>query len=342
MRKLYFYLIIFILILFVLPVLFTKTSKKLVSSDEASSAEAQSQDNKKEEFEKYDYSKCSTIKLYHTETKKTEEVALDDYLCNAISAEMPVSYDIEALKAQAIVSRTYTLYQIVNGGGKHGKVADICDNFGCCQAWISKEDRLAKWKESDRNSNWEKITKAVGSTSGKVITYDNKLIDAFFHSNSGGKTENVADVWGGSNFPYLQSVETSGESDYKDYSSNVSILKKDLLSKLKKEHNDVKIDFNKKDEIKILDYTEGGRVKTVKFGNIEIAGTEVRKILELRSTNFTIKIDKDNVIFDVVGYGHGVGMSQTGANSMAKSGKNCEDIIKHFYTDVEIKYLNEL
>lgn len=340
MKKLYLYLIIFILIIFILPVLLTKTSNKSVLAD--NEGNIQSDNESKKEFEKYDYSKCGTIKLYHTKTKKTEEVALDEYLYNTVSAEMPASYDIEALKAQAIVSRTYTLYQIVNGGGKHGKVADICDDFGCCQAWISKEDRMAKWKESDRNNNWEKITEAVDSTSGKVITYEGKLIDAFFHANSGGKTENVADVWGGSNFPYLQSVETSGESDYSDYSSNVSIPKKDLLNKLKKDHNDIKIDFNKKDEIKILDYTEAGRVKTVKFGNIEIAGTEVRKIFGLKSTNFKIKIDKDNVIFDVVGYGHGVGMSQTGANSMAKSGKNFEDIIKHFYTGVEVKYLNDL
>lgn len=341
MKKLYLYLIIFILILFVLPVLCTKTSKESALADSGENIEAQKDKETKKEFKQYDYSKCNTIKLYHTKTKKIEEVGLDEYLYNTISAEMPANYEIEALKAQAVASRTYTLYQIINGGSKHGK-ADICDDSTCCQAWISKEDRFAKWKESDRESNWNKITEAVNSTSGKVITYKNKLIDAFFHANSGGKTENVSDVWGGSNYPYLQSVETSGESDYSGYSSNVNISQKDLLNKLKKDHKDVKIDFKKKDEIKILDYTQGGRVKTVKFGNIEIAGTEVRKILGLRSTNFKIKFDKDNIIFDVVGYGHGVGMSQTGANSMAKSGKNFEAIIKHFYTGVEIKYLNDL
>lgn len=225
--------------------------------------------------------------------------------------------------------------------GKHPD-ADICDNFACCQAWISKEDRLAKWKEDVRNSNWDKIVKAVQETQGKIITYNNEPIDAFFHSNSGGITETVSNVWGGKDLPYLQSVQTSGEEGYEQFSSNVEISKGDLIEKIKSKYSDININFEDKDCIQIISYTQSGRVKTIKFGNIEMAGTEARTILGLKSTNFKFEINENTVKFEVLGYGHGVGMSQTGADSMAKDGSNAEEIIKHFYSGVEIKYMNEI
>ncbi len=294
-----------------------------------------------EENKAYEYNKFATIKLLHDKTGEIEEIPLDTYLYNVVSAEMPADYELEALKAQAVVARTYTIYQISNSKGKH-EGADICDNSTCCQAWISKEDRLARWDENVRESNWNKIVNAVDSTAGKIITYDGKPIDAFFHSNSGGKTELPVNVWGGSNFPYLQSVETSGEDAYTQYSSNVTITKNELLNKLKEKHPEIEIDFSTEDAIKILEYTDGGRVRTIKFGNIQISGVEVRTILGLKSANFEIKVDGDNIEFSVKGYGHGVGMSQTGSDSMAKNGSNYEEIIKHFYTDVEIKDINSI
>ena len=115
--------------------------------------------------------------------------------------------------------------------------------------------------------------------------------------------------------------------------------KEDLVNKLKESYSDIEINFDEEESIKILEYTDSGRVKTMKFGNKELAGTEVRKIFSLKSTNFEFNIDGDNVIFSVKGYGHGVGMSQTGADSMAKAGSNYEEIIKHFYTGVEITNL---
>ena len=128
--------------------------------------------------------------------------------------------------------------------GKHPD-ADICDNFACCQAWISKEDRLAKWKEDVRNSNWDKIVKAVQETQGKIITYNNEPIDAFFHSNSGGITETVSNVWGGKDLPYLQSVQTSGEEGYEQFSSNVEISKGDLIEKIKSKYSDINMFSNR-------------------------------------------------------------------------------------------------
>lgn len=320
------YILIFILIIFVLPAVCTKKIKN----------KEEHKDNEIIESQKHDYSKYGTIKLLHKESGQIEEISIDEYLYGVVSAEMPANYEEEALKAQAVAARTYTIYQILNNNGKH-KNSDICDDSTCCQAWISKDNRMKRWSEEERENNWNKIVKAVNSTAGKIITYNNEAINAFFHSNSGGKTEIPSNVWiGGKDFPYLKSVETSGENAYTQYSSEVKISKIDLLEKLKKGYSDIQIDFNENESIKILEYTQSGRVKTVKFGNTEIAGTKARSIIGLKSTNFSIKIDGDDVVFLVKGYGHGVGMSQTGADSMAKQGKNHEEILKHFYTGVEI------
>ncbi len=326
MKKLFYYILILILICFILPIVWVRKNKKNPNKD-ANPEEISV-------IEDYDYSKYTTVKLLHTKTNEVEEVNLDDYICNVVSAEMPATFELEALKAQAIVARTYTLYKIINSS-KH-KDADICDSSACCQAWISKEDRLNKWNEDVRIENWNKIVTSVNETRGKIITYEGKPINAFFHSNSGGSTEKPIDVWGGSGYPYLQVVQTSGEDNYKQYSSSITITKKELISKIKASHKDVEINFDEEDCIKILEKTEGGRVKTIKFGNVELSGVETRTILGLKSANFTFSIDKDNIKFDVIGYGHGVGMSQTGADALSKQGENYENIIKHFYIGVEI------
>ena len=341
MKKILIYLLSFILIIFIIPALLTRRTSPVNSNEKISNQEEQNDENQTQTSNQneYNYSKYGTISLLHKKTGEVEQVNLDGYLCNVVSAEMPANYEIEALKAQAIVARTYTIYKILN---KKHDTADICDDSTCCQAWISKDDRLARWEESQRESNWQKIVSAVNDTKGKVITYDNKPIDAFFHSNSGGVTEVPVNVWGGTGYPYLQSVETSGEDAYTQYSSEVVLTQEQLINKLKEKYSDISIDFSNSDDIKIMEYTESTRVKTVKFGNHEISGVEARSLLGLRSTNFEIIIDGDNIKFSVKGYGHGVGMSQTGADSMAKQGSNAEDIIKHFYTGVEISEVNLL
>lgn len=319
----------------------TRRTTSTVSQEDTNLEIQQSIENtsNQEDVQTYEYSKYGTITLLHKKTGETEQVNLDDYLCNVVSAEMPAGYEVEALKAQSIVARTYTVYKILNK--KHDN-ADICDDSTCCQAWISKDDRLARWEESKRESNWQKICDCVNSTKGQIITYDNQPINAFFHSNSGGITEVPVNVWGGTGYPYLQSVETSGEDGYTQYSSEVILTQEELINKLKEKYSDISIDFSNSEDIKILEYTESTRVKTVKFGNHELSGVEARTLFGLKSTNFEITRDGDNIKFSVKGYGHGVGMSQTGADSMAKQGSTSEEIIKHFYTGVEIKDVNDI
>ena len=288
MKKFLLYFLGFVVICFVLPALLTKKDNKEVVAqnvNENNNENVQNQVSNTNLEEKYPYKKYGTINLLHADTGEVEQVELDTYLCNVVSAEMPADFELEALKAQAIVARTYTIYKVNNK--KHDN-ADICDDSACCQAWISKEDRLARWDESLRDSNWGKIEQAVQSTKGKIITYENQPINAFFHSNSGGKTELPINVWGGSGYPYLQTVETAGEEGYSQYASEVTLSQQELLEKLKTKYEDISIDFANPDDIKIIEYTDGDRVKTVKFGNHNLSGVGVRTLLGLRSANFSI------------------------------------------------------
>ena len=314
MKKGILYFIAFVFICFLLPAMLTKTKGK---KDEIEVATQNTQEEVTEESQEpeidYTYTKYGSIKLLHSKTGEVEEVALDDYLVNVVSAEMPADFEIEALKAQAVVARTYTIYKTIK-----------------------------KWEESKRESNWQKIVNCVNQTKGQIITYGNQPINAFFHSNSGGVTETAVNVWGGGNYPYLQVVETAGEEGYTQYASEVSLTHDELLNKIKTKYEDIAIDFNNDDEIKIIEHTESGRVKTVKFGNHNISGVEARTLLGLKSTNFEIIKENDKIKFSVKGYGHGVGMSQTGADAMAKQGSTYEDIIKHFYVGVELKDTNSI
>ena len=242
MKKIYVILIIFIFCTFAIPIIFTKN---IVSGKDVSETNEIQEENVIQEVQMidYDYKQYDTIKLLHADTGEIEELPLDTYLLGVVSAEMPANFEQEALNAQALVARTYTIYSIVHNQDKHGE-ADICDDSNCCQAWISKEDRMARWEEAERESNWRKIDVAVNTTAGRIITYNGEVIDAFFHSNSGGTTEAPVNVWGGTNYPYLQSVETAGEDAYSQYSSEVVLTKEELQNKILAKHSDFTIDYN--------------------------------------------------------------------------------------------------
>lgn len=336
MKKVVIYIFIIVISAFLIPILFTMqfdfaNTNVANAEDLKLSPESQETPN----IGEYNYKEYGTIKLLHAKTGEIEELPIDQYLYGVVSAEMPANFEIEALKAQAIVARTYTVYKIKNNGGKHQN-ADICDSSSCCQAWITKEDRLNRWDEDVREEYWGKIVNAVDSTKGKIITYENEPINAFFHSNSGGSTEIPLNVWGGSGYPYLQVVSTSGEDAYTQYNSELELTEDEVIAKIKAVHSEFEIDFSKEDAIQIMEYTESGRIKTIKFGNVNLSGVEARTIFALRSAKFSIQKIEDKIKFTVIGYGHGVGMSQTGADALAKQGSSFEDIIKHFYVGVEI------
>ena len=320
MRKILIYIFIFMLLIFAIPFTFTN-----VQTEETGSVV----ENELNVDENFEYGK---IKLYHNSNGNIEELGMNQYLYGVVASEMPASYEIEALKAQAVVARTYTIYKIKNGSKHVG--ADICDNSNCCQAWITKENRLARWEVDKRDEYWNKIVNAVDTTNNQYITYNGEVINAFFHSNSGGKTELAVNVWGG-NLPYLQIVETSGEESYSAYKSEVILSKDEFVVKMNENFKDFKINFSDEDCIKILDYTESGRIKKIKIGNKELSGVDARKIFGLKSSNFSVEIN-DKIKFFVIGYGHGVGLSQSGSDALAKQGYTYDKIIKYYYKDIQI------
>lgn len=296
MKNIFFYILGFIFLCFLIPIVFTKVPKRETASLTNISENEVTEPETPKVTTKY-----AKVKLLHSKSGEVEEMSMEEYLVGVVSAEMPANFELEALKAQVVVARTYTAYKMFKGG-KHDN-ANICDDSKCCQAWISKEDRFEKWNEADRENNWSKITTAVNETKGKIITYNGEPINAFFHSNSGGTTETVSNVWGGTDYPYLQSVETSGEEGYTQYSSSVTLSKEELLQKMKESYPNITINWNEEQPIQITEYTESGRVKTIKIGDTNISGVEARTIFGLKSAKFNVDVG-ETITFNVVGYGH--------------------------------------
>lgn len=270
------------------------------------------------------------IYLTRAKTQDIVELNFEDYITGVVYAEMPASFDSEALKAQAVAARTYTLKKLQKG-------THICDDSNHCQAW----------REPDESDEYKKIKEAVISTKSEILTYLGEAISAFFHSASGGKTENVKDVWGGEEIPYLTSVTSPNENTvmntffsekeitYVEFQNLINSYtgKKTISYDLTKKQNIAKL----KKEIKITNRTEGDHVASVKVCKTNFSGTEFRNIFSLRSTNFTISLNDNTIIFNVQGYGHGVGMSQWGAQVMATEGKKYNEILAHYYPNTMIE-----
>lgn len=253
------------------------------------------------------------------------EMTLDTYLTAVILREMPAKFEVEALKAQAVVARTYTLKRF-GKKGKHDE-ADVCTKSSCCQGFYAVSDYI---EDGGKEENVQKIQKAVADTEGKVIVYRGELIDATYFSCSGGMTEDAYAVWG-RDVPYLRATVSPGEENAKHYVDTVSIPVTEFAEKLD-------IDYSDGQEISIdsVIYTAGGGVDTAVICGTEIKGTTLRKKLDLYSTAMLMTVVGDGVTITTKGYGHRVGMSQYGANAMAGTGASWEEILLHYYTDTEI------
>ncbi|NLY42861.1 MAG: stage II sporulation protein D [Clostridiaceae bacterium] len=285
----------------------------------------------------------NTINVYVAEKDEVVRMDFNEYLKGVVAAEMPASFHPEALKAQAVAARTYVYHRLKNYDKDPGskpaehKGGDICTDPTHCKAWISKKDAMNKWGIFSANKYWSKISAAVDETANYIITYQEEPIDAVFHSTSSGRTENSEEVWANA-IPYLRSVESEGEELSPKYISESDITLEEFKEKLINAKPGVKFTGDPGTYIEKIEKTEGGSVKTIRIGGCDFKGTEIRKIFELNSANFTIEIDskKGKVTFHVKGNGHGVGMSQYGANYLAEQGKTFEEILKHYYKGVEI------
>lgn len=275
------------------------------------------------------------IMVYLTDMQRLESMSLEGYVRGVIAAEMPVQYHLEALKAQAVAARTRALWQMKHGGCTLHEGADICTDSTHCQGYSSPEECRERWGESfDAYCN--RLIEAQQKTKGQVITYEGELITVLYHAISGGRTEDVSAVFSQS-LPYLISVESRGEEDARGFYEEafleyaaIAKLINDAMPEMHLTAQDVQRTFS------ISAYTEHGRVKTVQIDGQDISATDFRKILGLRSTWFSVSSDQQGITFHQRGYGHGVGMSQAGANSMASHGKTYENILVHYYPGVAL------
>lgn len=277
------------------------------------------------------------INVYNVDKNKIEKIDIEEYLYGVLSSEMPSTFDEEALKAQAIAARTYVIYKMENNITSGHKNSAVCTNSAHCQAYTSYED-LKKIKGEDWiKSDYVKVKKAVDDTKGQIVTYEKKAILPLYFSTSSGKTENSKDVFS-TQYPYLVSVDSPYEQNSPKYLTTYSIKKSKFIKYIKNIYPQINISLDKLDkEVSIVDRTDGGCVKIIEVGNVKISGTEMRKILNLNSANFTINYNNDEMNFTVKGYGHGVGMSQWGAEGMAKKGYKYYDILFHYFKGTDIK-----
>lgn len=257
-----------------------------------------------------------------------EQQELEDYLVGVVLAEMPASFEEEALKAQAVVARTYTL-RANQRGGKHGD-GSVCTDFACCQAYIDPEVYCSR---GGTGENVEKIRRAVMATAGQVLTYGGELIEATYFSCSGGTTEDAVAVWG-NDYPYLQSVDSPGEEHAAHYTDTVTFTPAEFAAAV-----DPALSGSPKNWFGAVTYTDGGGVDTMVIGGKTYKGTELRQKLGLRSTAFTVSAG-ESITITTRGYGHRVGMSQYGADAMALSGKGYEEILTHYYQGTVLSSLD--
>ncbi len=266
-----------------------------------------------------------TFRLCNTETEKVEKISAKDYIFGVVAAEMPALYEAEALKAQAVAAYTYALYKKDTNKLKD---YDITDSHLSDQSYITLEEAKTRWGDN-APSYIEKIEKAIQDVENYVITYQGQPILAVYHAISFGKTEDAKNVWG-KEYPYLKTVDSYGDKLCKDYISTLTVSETDVKEKLKLTDGNPLGDIIR---------TDSGTVKSIKIYDTEISGNTIRDLFSLRSSNFEVTYNESNFNFTVYGYGHSVGMSQNGADYMAKQGADFKQILSHYYKDCNIEKL---
>lgn len=268
------------------------------------------------------------VPVYRSNSEKIENIPLEEYVIGVVASEMPADFEEEALKAQALAARTYVVKQMMFD--KLPKVPEgaVVSDTTSHQVY-KNNDQLKKQWGKDYNWKMTKVYNAVASTQGQILTYDNKPIDASFFSTSNGYTENSDEYWTAS-LPYLKSVESPWDEKSPKYHDQTVISVRDFEKKLG-------VKLGSGGEVgKVIERTSGKRVAQVDFNGKQLSGREIREKLGLRSSDFAWQLKGDQVVITTKGFGHGVGMSQYGANFMAQDGKKYKDIVSYYYQGAKV------
>ena len=267
------------------------------------------------------------------ETKAVwSDAPLEEYLVGVVAAEMPALFEEEALKAQAVAARTYAVYQMESQGIT---VDDLMENGG--QSYQSLAERQENWGESF--STYEsRIRTAVEETAGEILVYEEEPILAVFHAISSGETESAENLWGGQDLPYLQSVASPQDETSLEYTYQHTFSLEEAAALLQQADPQLVLASGSlKEQMQVLSRSDAGYIQSIQIGNRTYTGQQIRTALGLRSTDFTVEENGDEITFTTYGYGHGAGMSQYGANALALEGYSYDDILHYYYTDVSLK-----
>ena len=275
---------------------------------------------------------ASTVKVMNANSKNITEITLEDYLLGVVACEMSASYHEEAIKAQIIAAHTLLEHSKLTKSESLGN-ADISDSSATHQGYLTMDEQKEKWGEN-YDKNVDKIKKCIESVKNLTIKYNNKPITAAFHAISNGKTENASDVWGG-DYPYLISVPSDGDKFSPSYLTESAFSCNDFKEIITTQG--ATLSENATEWIGEIQTTGTGMISEIKIGDKAFKGTDIRKLFSLKSSTFECEIKDNTVVFKVKGYGHGVGMSQYGANYMAQQGLTYEEILLHYYPNTEIK-----
>lgn len=270
-----------------------------------------------------------SVAVMRTKADVVEDVSLENYIVGVVAAEMPVTFEMEALKAQAIAARTYTVNHLLTNDEDSYDITDTVQD----QVYKNNDELKQLWG-SAYEDNIKKIKAAVESTRGEILTYEDAPIMPAYFSMSNGYTENSEDYWE-KELPYLRSVPSPWDLENPKLVNQETFTKAELEERL-----GITLSSDAADHITIA-RSDSGRVSQFTMDENTFTGREIRDKLELRSTDFSVKQANDHYIFTTKGNGHGIGMSQYGADSMAKEGKNYEDIVKHYYQGIDISTLDE-
>lgn len=254
---------------------------------------------------------------------------LEEYIKGVVAAEMPALFEKEALKAQAVSARTYAVRKM-----KEMNTNTIPYNIG--QAYITVDEMKQKWK-NNFEEYYNKISEAVEDTKGEIMIYNNEPILAVFHAESGGKTESAENVWQ-KEIPYLKSVDSSLDKNAPNFETNISFTFDEIIKRFCSQYSDCVLNTETlPQQFYIQSCSPAGYVQKMQIGNKIVTGREVREILNLRSTNFTINIENNNITFTTKGYGHGAGMSQYGSMGMAEKGFDYQQILEHYFEGAKVQ-----
>ncbi len=274
------------------------------------------------------------VRVYLSAANTTMKLPLEDYVTGVVAAEMPAEFKLEALKAQAIAARTFIVRRLAanDTSGVPSGAADVTDTVSH-QVFIPPDQVKAEWIRLGKEKEWEKLQQAVRESRDAVMTYEGRAITASFFSTSNGYTENAEDVWG-SVVPYLKSVDSPWDKQLAPgFKETVTMKRSEILQKLNLDSVPASVQQGGS-WMQVLSTTEGHRIKEIQIAGETFSGPEVRKLLGLRSSQFSWKVEGDEVEITTYGYGHGVGMSQWGANGMAQEGHTATEILKHYYTGI--------